>query len=138
METVRSSIHDLYEESVDLYAEVKALCDGFDFCPVTFEYDMDSSPDKKIKYALLSVVKEALSNIIRHSDASLVTVALREHPALYQLSIRDNGSRKPADGEGLGLNNIAQRVESLGGLSNTGYDNGFVVFVSIPKTSLEN
>jgi signal transduction histidine kinase len=138
METVRSSIHDLYEESVDLYAEVKALCDGFDFCPVTFEYDMDSSPDKKIKYALLSVVKEALSNIIRHSDASLVSVALREHPALYQLSIRDNGSRKPADGEGLGLNNIGQRVESLGGLSNTGYDNGFVVFVSIPKTSLEN
>jgi signal transduction histidine kinase len=138
METVRSSIHDLYEESVDLYAEIKTLCDGFDFCPVTLEYDMDSSPDKKIKYALLSVVKEALSNIIRHSDASLVTVAMREHPALFQLIIRDNGSKKAAAGEGLGLKNIEQRIGSLGGLSNIGYDNGFTVFVTIPKTPSEN
>ena len=134
METVRSSIHDLYDESVDLYAEIKTLCDGFDFCAVTLEYDMDSNPDKNVKYTLIAVVKEALSNIIRHSDASLVAVAVREHPALYQLVVRDNGSKKSDTGEGLGLNNIAQRVESLGGLSNIGYDNGFTVFVSIPKT----
>ena len=135
MDTVRSSIHDLYEESVDLYTEIKALCDTFDFCAITLEYDMDSNPEKKVKYTLLSVVKEALSNIIRHSDATLVTVALREHPALYQLIVRDNGTKKSASDEGLGLKNIAQRVESVGGLSNTGFENGFSVFVSIPKTT---
>ncbi len=133
MDTVRSSIHDLYDESVDVYAEVKTLCDGFDFCAITLDYDIDSNPDKKIKYTLLFVVKEALSNIIRHSDASLVSVALREHPALYQLIVKDNGTKKTLSGEGLGLKNIAERVGSLGGLSNTGYDNGFTVFVSIPK-----
>ena len=133
MDAVRSSIHDLYEESVDLYAEIKKLCDGFSFCRITLDYDMDSNPDKTVKYTLISVVKEALSNIIRHSDASFVTVTMREHPALYQLIVKDNGTKKAVSEDGLGLINIAERAKSIGGLSNVGYDDGFTVFVSIPK-----
>lgn len=133
MDSVRSSVHDLYEESVDLYTEIKRLADGFDFCEISLDYDMDSNPDKKVKYTLLSVVKECLSNIIRHSDATQVRITLREHPALYQLIVRDNGAKKESSGDGIGLMNIAQRVESVGGLVNIGYDNGFTVFVSIPK-----
>jgi signal transduction histidine kinase len=95
---------------------------------------MDSNPEKKVKYTLLSVVREALSNIIRHSDATQVQLTLREHPALYQLIVRDNGTKKEASGDGLGLKNIAQRVEAVGGLVNIGYDNGFTVFVSMPKS----
>lgn len=134
MDSVRSSVHDLYEESVDLYAETKRLCNGFDFCEITLDYDMDSNPEKRVKYTMLTVIKEALSNIIRHSDATQVRVTLREHPALYQLIVRDNGAKKESAGDGIGLKNIAQRVESVGGIVNIGYDAGFTVFVSIPKT----
>ncbi|SHI21007.1 Signal transduction histidine kinase [Sporobacter termitidis DSM 10068] len=134
MDSVRVSVHDLYDESVDLTAELGRLADGFDFCPITLDFDMDSNPDKKVKYTLLTVVKEALSNVIRHSDASEVSVTLREHPALYQLIVRDNGAPKAPGGDGIGLKNIAQRVESVGGHVNIGYDGGFTVFVSIPKT----
>jgi signal transduction histidine kinase len=133
MDSVRTSVHGLYEESVDLYAEVKRLTDGFDFCLITLEFDMDSNPDKKVKYAMLSVIKEALSNVIRHSDATEVRIRLLEHPALYQLVVRDNGTPKTITGDGIGLKNIAQRVESVGGRVNISDDSGFTVFVSIPK-----
>ncbi len=133
MEAVRTSIHDLHDESVDLYTEIKRLCDGFSFCAVSLDYDMDSSPDNPIKYAMLSVVKEALSNIIRHSNATQVTVTLTEHPALYQLVVQDNGAPKPSGGDGIGLKNITQRIESAGGVVHIGYDGGFTVFASIPK-----
>jgi signal transduction histidine kinase len=133
MDSIRESIHDLHDESVDLYAEVKALTEGFQFCEITLEYDMDSSPERKVKYTVLSVVKEALSNIIRHSDATFVKLTLREHPALYQLIVKDNGHKKETEGDGIGLKNITQRVESLGGIVNISYDSGFAVFVSIPK-----
>ena len=53
MDSVRASVHGLYEESVDLYAEVKRLVDGFDFCPILMDFDMDSNPDKKVKYTML-------------------------------------------------------------------------------------
>jgi signal transduction histidine kinase len=137
METVRDSIHDLHDESVDLYTEIRRLCDNFDFCDISLQYDMDSNPDKKVKYALLSVAKEALSNVMRHSDATQVTVTMTEHPALYQLVVKDNGTKKEQSGEGIGLKNIAQRVEGIGGYVNIGYDGGFSVFVSVPKTNTD-
>jgi signal transduction histidine kinase len=134
MDSIRESIHDLHDESVDLYAEIRTLTDGFHFCDITLDYDMDSSPEKKVKYTIISVVKEALSNIIRHSDAVSVKLTLREHPALYQLIVKDNGRKKDRSSDGIGLKNITQRVESLGGIVNIGYDDGgFTVFVSIPK-----
>jgi signal transduction histidine kinase len=62
-----------------------------------------------------------------------VKLTLREHPALYQLIVKDNGHKKETEGDGIGLKNITQRVESLGGIVNISYDSGFTVFVSIPK-----
>ena len=133
MDSVRESIHGLYDESVDLYTEVRALIDNFHFCEILLDYDMESNLDKKIKYALLSIIKEALSNVIRHSDATGVKLTLREHPALYQLIIKDNGSKKEVSSEGIGLKNIKQRVDSLKGIVNIRYENGFMLFISIPK-----
>lgn len=134
MDSIRESIHNLYDESLDLKAEVQALADGFAFCDIALNYDVYSNPDKKIKYALIAVLKEALANIIKHSDATEVRVTLREHPALYQLSVKDNGSlRETESGEGIGLLNITRRVEALGGIVNIGRETGFTVFISIPK-----
>lgn len=133
MDSVRSSIHDLHDESVDLYTETKTLAGNFHFCDIAVDYDIESNPERKIKYALLSVIKEALSNVMKHSDATSVKITLREHPALYQLIIKDNGSKKEMSGEGIGLKNIEQRINGLKGIVNIGYDNGFTVFISIPK-----
>jgi signal transduction histidine kinase len=134
MDSIRESIHNLHDESIDLQQEVQNLTDGFSFCEISLVYHMDSNPDKKIKYAMIAVLKEALSNIIKHSDATFVQVTLREHPALYQLLVRDNGSKKQKeDDEGIGLNNIKQRVGDLGGILNIEREKGFLVFISIPK-----
>ena len=97
---------------------------------------MDSSLDKKLKYTFLSTVKEGLSNIMKHSNATFVHVTLREHPALYQLIIKDNGSPTAEHtDDGIGLKNIADRVQSLNGVINFNRDKGFTIFISIPKTS---
>lgn len=135
MDSIRESIHDLHDESVDLYTGAMELVNGFHFCEISMDYDVEANPERNIKYALLAVIKEALSNIIRHSDATSVKVTLREHPALYQLIIRDNGSKKEISGEGIGLKNIQQRVNALKGNVNINNEKGFTVFISIPKES---
>ena len=59
---------------------------------------------------------------------------LSEHPALYQLVIRDNGNVKSFQpDQGLGLQNMADRVNSLNGNINIATENGFELFISIPK-----
>ena len=133
MDSIRESLHNLHDDAVDLGAEAHALTDGFTFCPITLDYGIETSPGRNAKYALIAILKEALSNVIRHSNATYVRVALREHPGLYQLIFSDNGTMQGPPGEGMGLKNIAQRVEALGGVVTVTREGGFTVFVSLPK-----
>ena len=145
MDSIRQSVHHLHDASIDLHAEIYKILKGFTFCPVNFIDDLESKPSLPITYCLLAVIREALSNTSKHSDATEVTLILREHPALYQLIIRDNGS-KPAEGlslspeseyipgrQGIGLKSIYERVGILKGNVRIRSDRGFEVFVSIPK-----
>ncbi len=134
MDGVRKSIHNLHDESIDLFAEVQALAEGFRFCPVSFEYDVQESPERAIKYAFILIIKEALANVARHSNATQVQMIIREHPALYQLIVRDNGTKEPQPhDEGLGLKNIKDRVDGLSGILHITHQKGFELFVSVPK-----
>ncbi len=133
MDNIRSSVHDLHDESVDLGVQLRALAESTTFCPVQLECEIEDAP-REVKYCFIAILREALSNIARHSDATGATVRAIEHPALYQLIIQDNGSRRPAEGgRGIGLQNMRDRVEALGGVFTAGYQNGFRLFISIPK-----
>ena len=135
MESIRNSLHDLHNESIDLKVELESLVNHFHFCALELEYDMDSSHlCAKVKYCYLFVVKEALSNIIRHSNATKAKIRAIEHPAIYQLVIEDNGTQSNLQSsDGIGLKNIKERTESLGGIVHIRAENGFTIFLSIPK-----
>ncbi len=136
MNSIRQSVHGLHDESVDLQEELSALVRGFTFCRATLDYDVETNPGRKIKYAVLAVVKEALSNAAKHSGATQVSVSVREHPALYQLDIRDNGKNaayEPEKVSGIGIANMTSRVTDLNGRILVTTDKGFHIFISIPK-----
>jgi len=134
MDSIRNSVHDLHDESLDLQVELQTLIKNFDFCPVKLDYDVESGLDKDVKYCFISVVKEAFSNIIKHSNATQVSVVVREHPGLIQLVVQDNGAgTKTPDSEGIGLKNIIDRVSALNGNVNITADRGFKIFISVPK-----
>ena len=91
MTSIRTSVHDLHDESVNLRESVEGLISEFQFCPVSLDYDMGLEIPREVKYCFISIVKEALSNMARHSNATSAYIVMREHPALYQLCIKDNG-----------------------------------------------
>jgi len=134
MDSIRTSVHNLHEESIDLQTEIQKLIDGFSFCPVKFDYDVASNQEKNLKYCFIAVTKEALSNIIKHSNATEALVIVREHPALYQLVIQDNGSNSNYNSDnGIGIKNISDRVTAIGGNVHISNNKGFRIFISIPK-----
>ncbi|MFZ5351851.1 MAG: sensor histidine kinase [Bacillota bacterium] len=138
MDSIRSSVHDLHDESINLRTEIQKLIDGFSFCPAKFEYEVETSPKREIKYCFITITKEALSNIIKHSNATCVIVLVREHPAIYQLVIQDNGTQVDFISEkGIGLKNISHRVAAVGGNINISTDKGFRLFISVPKQYLK-
>lgn len=134
MDSIRTSVHDLHEEAIDLHAEIQKLIDNFKFCPIRFDYDVETNLEKNIKYCFIAVTKEALSNIINHSNATSALVIVREHPALFQLVIQDNGSNCSYNSEnGIGIKGIYDRVAAVGGNLNINTQKGFRIFISIPK-----
>lgn len=136
MDSIRASIHDLHDDSVDVHAQLTELAHSFTFCALTLDDGVESPLPIKARYAVLAVVKEALSNIIRHSDATDASIRFIEHPRLYQLIIFDNGSKRPSPAgleSGMGLESIRRRVAALGGHCNITAEAGFRIFISFPK-----
>lgn len=139
MDNIRSSVHDLHDESMDLNIQICGLIEKFQFCPVKLNFDAGELP-KEIQYSFIAIIKEALSNIARHSNATRATITILEHPGLYQLVIEDNGTTTHSVSEGLsvsggiGLQNMKDRVEALGGIFRIDRTAGFKIFISIPRT----
>ncbi|MDP4147353.1 MAG: histidine kinase, partial [Bacillota bacterium] len=116
MDSVRKSVHDLHDKSIDLYSQIDTLVKEFSFCPIKLDYDISENLDKRLKYSFISIVKESLSNIIKHSNATEVSIHIREHPGFYQLIIQDNGEVKNYNPDkGIGIRNIQDRVAAFKG-----------------------
>ncbi len=156
MNNIRRSVHDIRDDAIVLSSAIEEIISPLkDSFKVTFEFDADdASISKEVKYAVINIVKEAVSNIIKHSRNENVDIRFYEHPSMYQLIVHDYGGEKmrpgdekmrPGDGvtvsksndPGMGLENIRLRAEKLGGNAVFTNENGFRVFVRIPKGGKE-
>ena len=135
MDTIRNSVHDLHNRSVDLYETLNSLIEEFHYCDISLDYDIQSEVPADMKYAYIMIAKEGLSNIIKHSNATSVNMIVREHPSLYQFILQDNGKtfRSMATTSGLGLVSIKERIDALGGHLQISTETGFRIFITLPK-----
>lgn len=110
-------------DDLGLGPAIKALADDFrvrtgidtQFNTVVFRNRLS----QEAKIALYRIAQEALTNIERHSGASQVLVDLRGHRAGATLHISDDGcgveQAPKGDGHGIGLRNMQERMEQIGG-----------------------
>ncbi len=83
--------------------------------------------------ALFRIAQEALSNIERHAAATMVTMTLTLEDASVKLMISDNGCgfyiNEISQASGIGLRNIRERIEHLGGYLNLSSEPGCTILV---------
>lgn len=135
MNSIRESVHDLHDDSIDLRQAVEeATRDMKDKYAVRIDYDMSRAVPRNVKYCFITTIKEAMSNVVKHSDADQIEIVLREHPGFYQLLIEDNGSPKEKKAEdGIGLLNMKERVEALNGTIHINNEKGFKIVISVKR-----
>jgi signal transduction histidine kinase len=123
---IRNFIFGLQPEALeraDLVAGLSTLVDGFGVnTMIDIELDVDDrAGDQPVdtRSQVLHVVREALSNVARHSGATHVDVVLRSDGDGLSLTVADNGRGfEPAEVGGaghFGLANMAARAASVGG-----------------------
>ncbi len=111
----------LYEFGI--VTSLKKLCENFtktDSVKIDFvSYGVDDKMDDKIITYIYRIAQEAISNIIKHADASEVNVQLLGNKNQLNLVIHDNGKGFLIDDKtkfkGNGLNNMRERVSILSG-----------------------
>ena len=151
MSTVRASVHDLHDDAFDLETQLREAAEAFTTLAVDIDYRASDVPSD-VGYGFIAIVREALSNASKHSDASRVSVSVAAYPAFYRLAVHDNGSvpppasvldrqgadSAPASGaaRGIGLATMSDRARALGGMLRVDYDQGFKVFVTVPKEDI--
>ncbi|HZU73200.1 MAG TPA: PAS domain S-box protein [Acidimicrobiales bacterium] len=138
---IRSTIFSLESERrvvAGLRSRVMALASrsagGLGFEPaVRFTGPVDSLVPDEVAEHVVAVVREALSNVARHAQASSVTVEVIVGPDELRLQVTDDGKGLGQPDRVSGLRNLRERAESLGGsLELPPVDAGTVVVWRVP------
>ena len=143
LQLVRSSVHALNDNAANLSVQLERIVEGArsDGGPqIELEVLAEHAP-ANVANCFAAVLREALSNTIRHACAHAVTVRCMEHPSFYQLIVTDDGAGgAQASGRnvtgGMGLGSMRERVEALGGTFTAGPRagaGGWRVFATVPK-----
>lgn len=81
---------------------------------------------------LESCLKEALTNVARHSDATQVRIEMQAGEAIARLLVQDNGTLTGSGQPGSGLKNLQLRIRALGGSLSVSQDRGFLLVCVVP------
>ena len=150
-QVAKNMMHRLRPSVLDEFGLVKALQNMIDewndnqdsiFCDFTF-LDVPTDLSESLKINIYRIIQESLTNILKHSNASQVTVVIKkdrlDNTERINLKIEDNGIGIDQDKiiPGFGLLGMKERVEMNGGIfefeSSTG--NGVKINIFVPIKS---
>ena len=88
---------------------------------------------RKALQLLYAAIREALTNAVRHADATVLTVKIEQDEKSYHIEISDNGSVSVSSiTEGNGLSALRQRLEQEGASLKVLCDKSVSLIVDIP------
>lgn len=124
MQEVRRSVAALREETLAEQPLTEAIAELVDTfregtgIHTKLKMTVDVPLSAPISHALYRIVQEALTNIYKHAQASVVELQLEARSNTVQVQVSDDGCgfhRNGSTGSGFGLQGIRERVAALGG-----------------------
>jgi signal transduction histidine kinase len=118
---VRATIFELQMPSVgSLRGELRALVREYGrvlgFMPeLRTKGPVDTAANEPMRESLLKVLREALSNVSRHAQATRVEILAAVGEGRFTLTVDDNGVGFSSAGSRSGLENAGARADALGG-----------------------
>jgi signal transduction histidine kinase len=83
--------------------------------PVQIDVDVEGRLADQVEVAAYYVVSEALANVAKHAQASLVTIDATAGEGSLRIAIADDGLGGADPALGSGLTGLSDRVQALGG-----------------------
>jgi signal transduction histidine kinase len=157
---VQQELEDVVRISRQMLAEVRALARGYHVMSlerelesavsamksagraVTLDIRADLSPSvlpAEAGMVLSAVLREGVTNVLRHSSGRQCQIRLEECQSSIELAVRNDGPVNPAgaSGTGAGLRNLAARMDAIGGfLEVTSGEDWFALTARMPTAGI--
>ncbi|WP_066360029.1 GAF domain-containing sensor histidine kinase [Herbidospora mongoliensis] len=123
-------LEDRHRIAKDLRAHIVELVEGarghLGFMPgLRMEGWLDNAVGDAVAEQLLAVLREALSNLVRHAKATRAEVVAEVTGGKLTLIVQDDGVGVPPEGRRSGLRNLEERATLLGGSFTIGAADGW-------------
>lgn len=140
IDKIREAVHNIAPITEIGVLTLESLCEKFTHCPVKFTVYGDSEKVSVHFWLILeSCLKEGLTNIARHTDATNASVTLDITPYIVRLCIENDGIKKRDNPVGLGLYNLRSRAKAVGGNVSTDIADYFRLVCVLPiHASIKN
>lgn len=115
LQDISRGLHPAILSKGGLQPAIKALARRA-AAPVELDLHAERRLDERLEVAVYYIVAEAVTNAIKHADASVVRIRLHVEDVGIRLWVEDDGVGGAAVGGGSGLIGLKDRVEALGGL----------------------
>jgi signal transduction histidine kinase len=122
-EEIRAISHQMMPRALTQLGLVDAMEDtveiSFKNSGIQVEFSIRGMEDRlsqEIETGIYRIAQELISNVIKHSGASIVIIELSQINNTILLTVKDDGiGIKQADNRGIGITNITSRVNALNG-----------------------
>ena len=128
----------LYEPELTPQARLEQLIRLYQTIGIDIACEGRLPASDKISDAFVKILREALSNALRHAGATRIFVRFDEGESSHEMTVSNNGScTSEPPKEGNGIQNMRARLESLDGSMMIETESGFVIRICIPSVSHE-
>lgn len=132
---LRTAVSELREDApINFHDAVMKLVPNIPGIKLELDFSTDLG-EIRLAETLLRCTREALTNVLRHSNATHCRISFNNEQSNYVLRIHDNGPKRESVAPGNGLKGIKERVEEAGGSVGWRAENGFMLEITLPSKS---
>ncbi|MFW6318544.1 MAG: sensor histidine kinase [Bacillota bacterium] len=133
VESLKSTVHNTKPLEPYGLEQFTAMIENFTYTNVKLDIPKDvSSISAKHWVLLISILKEALTNIQKHAQPTLVEISLVITPPLIKFTIKNDGINDRSSTHGVGLRFMRKRLEQFGGTLTIQKSFTFTLICTIP------
>ena len=135
LETTRNTVYNIKSSQPAGIENIHKIINEFKFCRINFLHSGDFDSVSVLNFKIMeNNTKELLTNAIKHSNASEITLEIDIKSKYIRCLYKDNGNGCSRVKESVGLSGIRDRVKNLGGTYSADGSSGFTVVYTLPNT----
>ena len=124
-----------YDNTTDAILQIKSIFEDVTGIKVEVLWgNISKNYAPQINKVITRIMQEALTNSIRHGEASYIQISFSEHYGKFSIAITDNGKGSKQIVKGIGLTGMEERLKTVNGelAASTPPEGGFRLTVNIP------